>query len=82
LIESFIEACSIGHLEGLAQLMAADAVLYSDGGAKVAAALAPIHRADHVARFFISGMIESCLATQCEQTMVQQEVKFCEGPLG
>ena len=35
------------------QLLAADAVLYSDGGGKVAAVLAPIRGADHIARFFL-----------------------------
>ena len=35
------------------QLLAADAILYSDGGGKVAAALAPIRGADKIARFFL-----------------------------
>ena len=56
LTESFIQACSTGDLEGLVQLLAADAVLYSDGGGKVAAALAPILGADHIARFFLGIM--------------------------
>ena len=38
------------------QILAADAVLYSDGGGKVAAALAPIRGADHIARFFLGIM--------------------------
>jgi RNA polymerase sigma-70 factor, ECF subfamily len=53
LTEAFIGACSNGDLHGLVQLLAADAVLYSDGGGKVAAALAPIRGADHIARFFL-----------------------------
>jgi RNA polymerase sigma-70 factor, ECF subfamily len=53
LTDAFIQACSNGDLEGLVKLLADDAVLYSDGGGKVAAALAPIRGADHIARFFL-----------------------------
>jgi RNA polymerase sigma-70 factor, ECF subfamily len=53
LTQAFIGACSTGDLDGLVQILAADAVLYSDGGGKVAAALAPIRGADRVARFFL-----------------------------
>jgi RNA polymerase sigma-70 factor, ECF subfamily len=53
LTESFIQACSTGDLAGLVEILAEDAVLYSDGGGKVAAALAPIRGADHIARFFL-----------------------------
>ncbi len=53
LTEAFIGACSSGDLDGLVGLLAADAVLYSDGGGKVLAALAPIRGADHIARFFV-----------------------------
>ena len=35
------------------QVLASDAVLYSDGGGKAAAALAPIRGADRIARFFL-----------------------------
>ena len=35
------------------QILAADAVLYSDGGGKVAAALAPVRGAEHIGRFFL-----------------------------
>jgi RNA polymerase sigma-70 factor (ECF subfamily) len=56
LTEAFIQACGTGDLQGLVQLLAADAVLYSDGGGKVAAALAPIRGADHIARFFLGIM--------------------------
>ena len=40
--EAFIGCLSSGDLDGLVGLLAADAVLYSDGGGKVPAALAPI----------------------------------------
>ena len=56
LIDAFLQACATGELGGLVQLLAADAVLYSDGGGKVAAALAPIRGAAKIARFFLGIM--------------------------
>jgi RNA polymerase sigma-70 factor, ECF subfamily len=53
LTDAFLQACSTGDLNGLVQILASDAVLYSDGGGKVAAALAPVRGADKVARFFL-----------------------------
>src|SRR5262249_29617217 len=53
LTDAFLHTCSTGDLEGLKGLLAADAVLYSDGGGKVAAALVPIEGAERVARLFL-----------------------------
>jgi RNA polymerase sigma-70 factor, ECF subfamily len=53
LTDAFLQACATGELGGLVQLLAADAVLYSDGGGKVSAALAPIRGAHKIARFFL-----------------------------
>ena len=53
LTAAFLEACSSGDMKGLLDLLATDAVLYSDGGGKAAAALTPIRGADHVARLFL-----------------------------
>jgi RNA polymerase sigma-70 factor, ECF subfamily len=50
---AFLQACSTGDLNGLLHILASDAVLYSDGGGKVHAALAPIRGADKIARFFL-----------------------------
>ena len=52
LAAAFVAASSTGDIPGLSRLLAADVVLYSDGGGKVAAALNPILGADHVGRFF------------------------------
>ena len=49
----FLATCATGDLGDLVNLLAEDAVLYSDGGGKVAAALAPIYGADRVARFIL-----------------------------
>src|SRR5262249_57533473 len=41
-----------GHTQAFAKILAKDAVLYSDGGGKRAAALNPIRGADRILRFF------------------------------
>lgn len=56
---AFLDACATGDLDRLVSLLAADAVLYSDGGGKVLAALAPIRGADHVGRFFLGVLKKS-----------------------
>jgi RNA polymerase sigma-70 factor, ECF subfamily len=53
LTDAFLAACMTGDLNGLVEILASDAVLYNDGGGKVAAALAPIRGADRIARFFL-----------------------------
>ena len=40
LTDAFVQACASGDLDGLVQILAADAVMYSDGGGKAKAALA------------------------------------------
>jgi RNA polymerase sigma-70 factor (ECF subfamily) len=54
LLDRFLEACESGDVEGLEHLLAADVVVYSDGGGKAAAARRPIHRRDLIVRFLIS----------------------------
>jgi RNA polymerase sigma-70 factor (ECF subfamily) len=53
LLEAFMGAVTSGDLDGLTELLAADAVMYSDGGGVVQAARKPIHSGPKVARFFI-----------------------------
>jgi RNA polymerase sigma-70 factor (ECF subfamily) len=53
---AFLRACSTGDLDGLVQLLATDAITYSDSGGKVPAALAPIVGAERVARLFVGLM--------------------------
>ena len=52
LATAFQAAISSGDTQTLAQILAKDAVLYSDGGGKRAAALNPIRGADRILRFF------------------------------
>ncbi|HVK09320.1 MAG TPA: RNA polymerase sigma-70 factor [Gemmataceae bacterium] len=49
----FLATCATGDVGDLVSLLAEDAVLYSDGGGKALAALAPIYGADRVARFIL-----------------------------
>lgn len=48
---AFATAMATGDVNGLASILAKDAVLYSDGGGKRRAALNPIYGADKIARF-------------------------------
>jgi 2-polyprenyl-6-methoxyphenol hydroxylase-like FAD-dependent oxidoreductase len=52
----FLEATENGDLSRLMKLFAPDAVLFSDGGGKVRAALNPIHGPDAIARFAIGAV--------------------------
>jgi RNA polymerase sigma-70 factor (ECF subfamily) len=52
LAAAFQTAIATGHTQALARILAEDAVLYSDGGGKRAAALNPIRGADRIMRFF------------------------------
>src|SRR5579863_134598 len=51
LAAAFVKATASGDTQALAQILAKDVVLYSDGGGKRAAALNPIYGADKVVRF-------------------------------
>ncbi len=54
LADRFARAVQAGDLAGLLELLAEDAVLYTDGGGQVTAALKPIRTASHIARFFLN----------------------------
>lgn len=53
LVHEFVEATRTGDLADLISRLTDDAVLYSDGGGKVRAALLPIIGPDRIARMFI-----------------------------
>jgi RNA polymerase sigma-70 factor (ECF subfamily) len=50
---AFIAATRTGDVDGLAKLLAEDAVLYTDGGGKRRAALNPIEGRERILRFFV-----------------------------
>ncbi len=52
LADAFVAAAATGNVDGLARLLADDAVWYSDGGGKRAAALKPILGKDRIIRFY------------------------------
>jgi RNA polymerase sigma-70 factor, ECF subfamily len=66
LAAAFHEAAASGDLHRLTQLLAQDAVLYSDGGGKRAAALKPIYGADRILRF-LEGVSRKNTALQTMQ---------------
>ena len=53
LVQGFTAAMYSGDVDGLAKLLADDAVFYSDGGGKRTAALKPIYGRDRIVRFVI-----------------------------
>jgi RNA polymerase sigma-70 factor, ECF subfamily len=53
LARRFLAAVEDGDTEGLVGVLAADAVLYADGGGKAPAIAAPIHGRQRVARFLV-----------------------------
>jgi RNA polymerase sigma-70 factor, ECF subfamily len=54
LLSTFVAATQGGDVEALTGLLARDAVLWTDGGGKVAAALQPVYGAERIARFLIA----------------------------
>ena len=52
-MESFLQACLGGDMEGLLALLSEDVILWSDGGGKVRAALNPIYGPEKVSRFLL-----------------------------
>lgn len=54
LFERFITASETGDMEALKELLAADVVLYSDGGGKVSAARKPIVGPERVSRLMVA----------------------------
>jgi RNA polymerase sigma-70 factor (ECF subfamily) len=53
LLWAFLEACREGDANALFGLLRQDAILYSDGGGKVPAAINPISGADRIVRFIL-----------------------------
>jgi RNA polymerase sigma-70 factor, ECF subfamily len=53
LATAFLAASVSGDVEGIRALLAADAIMYTDGGGVVTAARKPIYGADKIARFMV-----------------------------
>ncbi len=52
-VQQFLEACATGDMQSFLAVLTEDAVLYSDGGGKVRAALKPIYSAEFIGRFYM-----------------------------
>jgi len=52
--DSFLRAADLGDVEGIKELLATDAIQYSDGGGRVRAARKPIRGAALIAKFYAS----------------------------
>jgi RNA polymerase sigma-70 factor (ECF subfamily) len=50
--DGFMRAAHLGDVEGIKELLVADAIQYSDGGGRVSAARKPIHGAALIAKFY------------------------------
>ena len=56
MLERFMQACVLGDLDGLTDLLAEDVVMTADGGGKASTATHPIHGSNSVSRFWIGLM--------------------------
>jgi RNA polymerase sigma-70 factor (ECF subfamily) len=76
LARRFLAAVEDGDTEGLVGALAADAVMYGDGGGKAPAIAAPIHGRQRVARFLLG------LGRQVRQTGMRLRVATINGQPG
>jgi RNA polymerase sigma-70 factor (ECF subfamily) len=52
-VQQFLDACGTGKMESFLAVLTDDAVMYSDGGGKVRAALKPIQSAEFIGRLYL-----------------------------
>lgn len=72
-VENFSRAVYAGDVRSLLDLLAADAVLYADGGGKVQAAINPIYGADRVARFLAGISTKGVAGTNIEYREINRQ---------
>ena len=70
LLQTFLQAVTLGDLAGLQHVLAEDVTAYSDGGGKVRAARRLAHGADAVARLFMGAARKNPLAPDAEVSLV------------
>ncbi|WP_438447167.1 RNA polymerase sigma factor SigJ [Gorillibacterium sp. sgz5001074] len=73
LTEAFLDASSTGRMDGFVRLLAEEAVLYSDGGGKVRAAIRPIFGSSRILAF-LAGLQRK--AEESGQTITLRPVRF------
>jgi RNA polymerase sigma-70 factor, ECF subfamily len=79
LTDRFLVACGTGDLEGLLSLLAADVVVWTDGGGKVRAALRPVVGAHRSSRFLLHVAKKSSGAPRHATLNGQPAVLFVDG---
>ena len=73
-VKEFLEACATGEMQSFLAVLTDDAVLYSDGGGKVRAALKPIHSAEFIGRFYMGVRWKSFAGARVEIVRVNGRI--------
>jgi RNA polymerase sigma-70 factor (ECF subfamily) len=76
LAAAFMAAALAGDIDAIRSALAADAILYSDGGGVVTAARKPIYGADKIARFLVGVQRKPGFAPDIEYAMVRVNGDF------
>jgi RNA polymerase sigma-70 factor, ECF subfamily len=71
LASAFLAAAVSGEVDQIRDLLAADAVMYSDGGGVVTAARKPIYGADKIARFMVGVQRKAAYPTDAVFTQIR-----------
>ncbi len=71
LVTAFMTATTAGDLHAIENLLATDAILYSDGGDKITAARKPIYGATKIARFFAGVQRKNTFPRDIAYTLVR-----------
>lgn len=73
-VEQFLQACVSGNMESFLAVLTEDAVMYSDGGGKVRAALKPIRSAEFIGRLYLGIRRRSLAEARVEIVRVNGKV--------
>ncbi len=76
LATAFMAAALAGDIDAIRSALAADAILYTDGGGVVSAARKPIYGADKIARFLVGVQRKPGFVPDIEYTMVSVNGDF------
>ena len=73
-VQQFLQACLTGEMESFLAVLTEDAVMYSDGGGKVRAALKPIYGAEFIGRLYLGIRRKSLANARVEIVRVNGKV--------
>lgn len=74
MVRQFLDACATGDMQSFLAVLTEDAVLYSDGGGKVRAALKPIYSAAFIGRFYMGVRKKSFAGARAEIVRVNGKI--------